>query len=225
VANVDENGATASGNLLKAQTARNKEMGIEYRPHGAKLRASLYEIDLDNEIYFSPIVIPFGANTNLSPTRRSGAELAAQWTVSPSVDLAGSFAYQVAKFRTGIYGGVDVTGKDVPLVPRQLAALRLSWRPADKTLFGATANYAGHQRYDNDQDNSFPRSMPAYALFDVKLTQEWGGWQLAAAVNNLFDKKYFSYGAVDVFGACGTPTCVYPQAGRTFFASAEHAFK
>jgi len=225
VANVDENGLTASGDLLKAQTARNREAGVEYRPRGAKLRASIYQIDLDNEIYFSPIVVAFGANTNLSPTRRSGAELSGQWSVTPTLDLAGSFAYQVARFRTGAYGGVDVSGKDVPLVPKQLASLRLFWRVADKTQFGAAGNYVGHQRYDNDQDNSFPRVMPAYALFDIKLTQEWADWQYSAALNNLFDKKYFNYGLVDIFGQCGTPTCVYPQAGRVFFVSAEHAFR
>jgi iron complex outermembrane recepter protein len=225
VANVDENGATATGNLLKVQTARQKEFGIEYRPRGAKLRASLYQINLENEIYFSPIVIPFGANTNLSPTRRSGAEIVGQWAVSPSVDLAGSFAYQVAKFRAGVYGGTDVTGKDVPLVPRQLANLRVSWRAADKTSFSLAGTYVGRQRYDNDQDNAFPRRMPAYALMDMKISQSWGGWQLSAAANNAFNKKYFSYGLVDTFGVCGTPTCVYPQAGRTLFASAEYAFR
>jgi len=225
VANVDENGLTLSGSLLKVQTARNREAGVEYRPRGAKLRASIYQIDLDNEIYFSPIVIAFGANTNLSPTRRSGAELSGQWSVTPTVDLAGSFAYQVARFRTGVYGGVDVSGKDVPLVPKQLASLRLFWRVADKTQFGAAGNYVGHQRYDNDQDNSFPRVMPAYAVFDIKLTQIWADWQFSAAINNMFDKKYFNYGLVDIFFQCGTPTCVYPQAGRVFFVSAERAFR
>ena len=78
VANVDENGSTVSGDLLKAQTARHKEGGIEYRRPGLKVRANVYEIDLDDEIYFSPIVITVGsvfpgANTNLSPTRRSRA--------------------------------------------------------------------------------------------------------------------------------------------------------
>ena len=225
VANVDENGATATGNLLRAQTARHREIGVEHRSPGAKLRASIYEMNLDNEIYFSPIVIPFGANTNLSPTRRSGAELTGQWTVAPRLDMGGSFTYQVAKFRSGVYGGVDVSGRDVPLVPRQLASLRLAWRVADKTLFGATGTFAGHQRYDNDQDNTFPRAMPAYTVVDMKISQEWEGWKFSGAVNNFFNKKYFSYGVVDIFGACGTPTCVYPQAGRTLFTSAEYAFK
>jgi len=230
VANVDENGSTVSGDLLKAQTARHKEGGIEYRRPGLKVRANVYEIDLDNEIYFSPIVIPVGsifpgANTNLSPTRRSGVEFAEQWVITPNLDLAGSYAYQLAKFRIGVYGGIDVSGKDVPLVPRQLASLRLSWRVVEKTVLGASAKYVGRQRYDNDQDNAFPRLMPAYALFDLKLSQESGDWRFSTAVNNVFDKKYFSYGVIDTFGRCVTPTCVYPQAGRTFFASAEHSFK
>src|SRR5258706_6859124 len=100
VANVDENGLTLSGNLLKAQTAHNREAGVEYRRRGAKLRASVYQIDLENEIYFSPIVVAFGANTNLSPTRRSGAELSGQWSVTPAVALAGGFACQSATFTT-----------------------------------------------------------------------------------------------------------------------------
>ena len=230
VANVDENGSTVTGDLLKTQTARHKEGGLEFRQPRLRLRASIYEIDLDNEIYFSPIVIPVnspfpGANTNLSPTRRSGAELAGQWGVAPSVDVGASYAYQLAKFRAGVYGGIDVSGNDVPLVPRQLATLRLSWRAAEKTVLGASAKYVGRERYDGDQDNAFPRLMPAYTLFDVKLSRESGDWRFSATVSNVFDKKYFNYGVIDTFDRCGTPTCVYPQAGRTFFASAEHAFK
>jgi iron complex outermembrane receptor protein len=224
-ANVDENGATATGELLKAQTARQREIGAEYKMPDLKLRVSAYEIDLDNEIYFSPIVVPFGANVNLSPTRRGGLELAGQMSVAPTVDLAGSLAYRIAKFRSGVYGGVDVSGRDVPLVPRQLASLRLLWRAADRTLFGVTGTFVGHQRYDNDQDNTFPRTMPAYTLVDVKLSRESRGWRFSAAANNLLNKKYFSYGAIDTFGVCGTPTCVYPQPGRTLSASAECSFR
>jgi len=40
-------------------------------------------------------------------------------------------------------------------------------------------------------------------------------------VRNLFDKKYFSYGIINNF-TCTTPSCVYPEAGRTVFAGAEY---
>jgi len=230
VANIDENGATATGELLKAQTARHRDAGVEYRRPGMKLRVDLYEIDLQNEIYFSPIVIPAGstfqgANTNLSPTRRYGANFAGQWAIVSGVELSGTLAYQRAKFRSGVYGGIDVSGNDIPLVPRRLASAHLSWLVSEKTTLGVAAKYVGTQRYDNDQDNAFAHSMPTYTLVDLKLSRESGGWKFAAAISNVFDKKYFSYGVIDTSGACGTPTCVYPQAGCTLFASVGHDFK
>jgi iron complex outermembrane receptor protein len=230
VANIDENGSTATGELLKVQTARNVEGGVEHRAGGRRLRANLYQIDLENEIYFSPLTPPFGspfpgANTNLSPTRRSGVELTGHWAAAAAVDVAGSYAYQRAKFVSGVYGTTDVSGNDVPLVPRQLVSMRLSWRIANKTLFGADVKYVGRQRYDGDQDNAFPRLMPSYTLVNMKLGREWDDWRFSLSATNVFDVKYFSYGIIDTFNQCGTPTCVYPQAGRALFASAEHAFK
>jgi iron complex outermembrane receptor protein len=224
VATVDEDGFTASGKLLEPQTARERDAGLEYRDARLRLRASAYEIDLDNEIYFSPIVVPFGANTNLSPTRRTGFELFGEARVAPRLELSGSLVLQSAKFETGTYGGVDVSGKDVPLVPRALAQLQAAWRAAPRTQLVASARYVGRQRYDNDQANAYPGLMPDYALADLKLSHNVAGWRLSAALDNLFDKRYYSYGIVGSFG-CATAVCAYPQAGRTWFLSAEHALR
>ena len=223
-ATVDENGFTANGNLLEPQTARHREAGIEYRAHGSRLRATLYAIDLDNEIYFSPLVVPFGANTNLSPTRRAGLELQGGTALTRTLELSGNLALQSARFRYGTYGGVNVSGRDVPLVPRALASIRVTWQAAQRTRVAASVAYTGAQRYDNDQANAFSRSMPAYALADLKLMHEIGGWTLAVVAGNLFDKRYYSYGIIDSF-ACATPVCVYPQPGRSVFASAEYRFR
>jgi iron complex outermembrane receptor protein len=224
VATVDEDGFTASGKLLEPQTARERDAGLEYRDARLRLRASAYEIDLDNEIYFSPIVVPFGANTNLSPTRRTGFELFGEARVAPRLELSGSLVLQSAKFETGTYGGVDVSGKDVPLVPRALAQLQAAWRAAPRTQLVASARYVGRQRYDNDQANAYPGLMPDYAVADLKLSHNVAGWRLSAALDNLFDKRYYSYGIVGSFG-CATAVCAYPQAGRTWFLSAEHALR
>ena len=223
-ATVDENGYTSSGELLEPQTARQGEVGIEYRENGARLRATLYAVDLRNEIYFSPLVVPFGANTNLSPTRRRGLEIQGSGALAKNVDFSGNLALQTARFRTGVYGGVDVSGRDIPLVPHSLATLRLTWQAAAKTRVSGTLSYTGGQRYDNDQANGFSRTMPAYTVADMKLVHETGGWILSAIAANLFDKRYFSYGIVDSF-ACATRVCMYPQPGRTLFASAEYRFR
>ncbi len=223
-ASVDENGFTATGELLEPQTARHREAGIDYRANGTRWRVSAYAIDLDKEIYFSPLVVPFGANTNLSPTRRTGLEINGGTTLARGLEVSGSVAFQTARFKTGVYGGMDVSGRDIPLVPRTLATLGVSWQPAARTRVAASLAYTGAQRYDNDQDNTFPRTMPAYAVMDLKLTREIGDWTLSGIAANLFDKRYASYGIVGSF-ACTTPVCVYPQPGRSFFASAEYRFR
>ena len=228
-ATIDDNGLTSTGRLLEPQTARNFDAGVEYRERGLRLRASLYRLDLRNEIYFSPLVVPTGgffpgANTNLSPTRREGLELAGEAPLGADVTLSGSANIQSAKFRRGVYGGVDVAGKDVPLVPNAIASLQLAWNFAPRSQALASLSYAGSQRYDNDQANTFPRKMPSYALLDLKLTQRLADWTLSAAINNVFDKSYYSYGIVNSF-ACATPICAYPQIGRNFFVGAELSLK
>ena len=219
-ATVDDNGLTSTGRLLEPQTARNVDFGIEYRDRGARLRVNAYRINLENEIYFSPLVVLFGANTNLSPTRREGVEISGQVPLSADFSLAGNVNFQSATFRGGIYGGVDVAGKDVPLVPRAIANVQLAWRFAPATQAFVTVSHAGRQRYDNDQANTFPQLMPAYTLLDLKLSHRIAKWDLSASVNNVFDKDYYSYGIVNSF-ACTTPICAYPQMGRSFFVSAE----
>jgi iron complex outermembrane receptor protein len=228
-ATIDDNGLTSTGNLLQPQTANNADAGVEYRDRGLRLRANLYRINLNNEIYFSPLVVPSGgffpgANTNLSPTRREGLELAGQAPLAGSLTLSGNANFQSAKFRSGIYGGVDATGKDVPLVPSVLANLQLAWNFAPGSQALAALGYAGQQRYDNDQANSFSQKMPAYTLLDLKLSQRLAQWTLSASVNNVFDKAYYSYAIVNSF-ACTTPICAYPQIGRNFFVSAELPLK
>ena len=80
--------------------------------------------------------------------------------------------------------------------------------------------YVGHQRYDNDQSNTF-QLMPSYTLVDLKLTHTIRKLTLGFAVNNVFDKDYYSYG---IRSLSGSNYNAYPQRGRAFVASAEYRF-
>jgi iron complex outermembrane receptor protein len=225
---VDDNGLTASGNLLVPQTSYNYEIGAEYRAGPLAMRANLYLIRLDNEIYFSPLSpnqlgFFLGANVNLPPTERRGVELAADWRASPTVDVGASLNVLQAEFREGTFSGVEVAGNEVPLVPNLLATLRAGWEFLPRARLAAVYTYVGKQRYDNDQANRF-RDMPSYGLADLRLSYEYRAWRFAAAANNLFDELYYSYGIVN---NPLTPTsfAAYPQAGRTYFASVEYRFQ
>jgi iron complex outermembrane receptor protein len=207
---------------LQPQTSRDQEIGLEYNTVRGRVRASLYRMELRNEIHFNALTF---TNMNLSPTQREGAELEGSWRLGESLVLFGSYTHALAVFREGVYvdalsgGSVDLGGKNVPLVPRNKADLELSWQLADRTRLSGTLAYVGKQYYDNDQANTFPGQMPAYLTADVKLSHLAGHWTLSLNANNLTDKKYYSYA---IRNGAGTSFNAYPMAGRNFLFSAAY---
>ena len=219
IATVDENRFQPT--LLEPQTSRDREIGVDFESDRVRMRAAAFRMRLENEIYFSPLFGPFGANINLSPTRRQGLELDTQWALAESFNLFANLALIDAEFRSGVYGGVDVSGNEVPLVPSRTLAVGASWRLAARTDLNVLARYVGPQRFDNDQANTF-MTMPTYTTLDIKLGHQAGGWQLAATVLNLTNEKYFSYG---IRNTAGTDFNAYPAPERTVFVSAQYRFR
>jgi iron complex outermembrane receptor protein len=227
VPTVDDNALTGTGNLLEPQTSWNYEIGTEYRAGKATVRATAYYIRLKDEIYYSPLAANplgffLGANVNLPPTERYGLELAGNWQPTATVDLGATLNVLRAEFREGTFAGIDIAGNEIPLVPNLLATVRAGWEFLPRTRLSAIYTYVGKQRYDNDQANRF-QEMPSFGLADLRLSYDWRGWRFAAAVNNLFDEKYFNYGIVNN-PINPTTYSAYPQAGRTWFASVEYRF-
>jgi iron complex outermembrane receptor protein len=223
VATVDEGYSQFGGpffdaivTLLEPQTSRNAEIGIDRRTRTTHARASLWRYDLRNEIHF---FAPTFSNINLPPTERRGLELDASHALTPRLSAFANIAFVQARFREGMLGGVDVAGKTVPLVPRRTAGAGFSWKWLERTSVSAAARYVGPQRYDNDQANTFPGEMPSYWTADLQVAQELGRLRLRAAVRNLLDRKYFSYG---IRNAAGTSFNAYPQPERHFVIDAEY---
>ncbi|HWA13917.1 MAG TPA: TonB-dependent receptor [Burkholderiales bacterium] len=223
LATVDENRGQAVP--LAPQTSRDREAGIEYDSDGRRLKLSAYRMSVSDEIHFmfitgGPFGL-FGSNVNLPPTRHEGLELEGQLPLLPSLRLLGRLEWRRAQFRAGTFGGVDVSGKDVPLVPDKLASLVLSWQPADAWNLTGAVRYVGGQRFDNDQNNAFPEKMPAYTLVDLKASRSYRHWLFSAELNNAFGEEYFSYGIVN---GPGTSYSAYPEAQQSFLLRAEYRF-
>ena len=205
--------------MLEPQTSQDKEIGLDFKSGASRMRAALYYMDLNNEIHYNAITF---INMNLSPTRRYGLELEGRHAYSDAFEITAAYSYTVAKFRDGLYGGVNVSGNNIPLVPRQRLALGASWKLSEKTALNGDAIHVGEQHFDNDQANTFGKKMPAYTTVDMKLTHQEGHWSLAAAVNNLFNEKYFSY-AIAGAPASGIYNA-YPMQERNFSLSAKYQF-
>jgi len=219
VANIDENrcfgGPCAA--LLKPQKSNDREVGLQWQTRGLSLRAGLFDLDIENEIHYNALTF---TNMNLDPTSRRGLEVEALTSLGRAIDFGVRVSRTTARFRFGNYGAVDVTGNDVPLVPRDRIGINLGWQLAPKTRVTANVVHVGTQRHDNDQANLF-RKMPAFTVTDIKMTHQIGAWQLAAGINNLFGERYASYAIVN-----GTYTSfnAYPEDLRNAYLSAAYRF-
>ena len=213
---------TGTINFLRPQTSRDVEVGTEFTFTRGKFRLAYFQSDITNEIHYMNIdPWLFGANTNLSPTRREGFELDGKWQLAENFSISGNYRYTEAKFRSGVYGGVSVSNKEVPLVPRQLLTVNAAWKITDRDQLSSSLRYVGQQRYDNDQVNAM-RSMPSYTLLDLKYKHTMGDWAISGSIDNVTDKRYYSYG---IRNAAGTSFNAYPELGRRVMATLEYTFK
>ncbi|WP_166726936.1 TonB-dependent receptor [Crenobacter cavernae] len=220
IANADEQARVAQP--LKPQTSHDKELGVEWRTGGNALRAAWFRYDLDNEIHFNPLVF---ANVNLDPTRREGVELEGRAALARNVELSANLTWQDATFRSGSAGGVDLAGKTVPMVPEWLANLGVAWLPQEATRLSMSVQYVGKQRLDRDQANQFAKQLDAYAVVNAKVSHRFTKQvEASLSANNLFDKKYATYGSRS--GSTGSTGAynLYPAAGRNLQASITYTY-
>jgi len=212
--------------VLRPQSARTREAGIEWRTRASRLRATLFQTDVMDEIHLDAFTSGVG-NTNLPPSLRRGLELDGAWQVTAALRLYGAYAYTDARFRSGVLPGggfaiganLDIAGKHVPLVPEHKLDLGVAWDLGARTRLTGTLTALSSQYMDNDEPNSLGTKIPAYGVVDAKLAREFGWGRLGLAVNNVFDERYYTYAVRSPFTA--DRYAVYPLPGRTLSLAAE----
>ncbi|MCC6072598.1 TonB-dependent receptor [Massilia sp. GCM10020059] len=208
--NSDEN-AFRPGAPLKAQTSRDLELGAAFGPSDRQLGARVFRHKIRDEIFYDP-TINFGVNTNLDPTRRQGVELDAKARIATDWRLTASLQHVKAEFTDG-----PNAGREMVLVPENVATARLSWAPAGGHSADIGVQWADSQRYGSDFTNNCGARIPAYTTVDARYARKVGQWEFALAGLNLGDKQYYSNAFVCRGG-------IYPADGRQFRVSARYDF-
>jgi iron complex outermembrane recepter protein len=207
--------------ILRPQTAHTYELGAERRLGTVFARATLFRMDVEDEIHLDPFTTGVG-NRNLPPSRRQGVELESSWQATPALKLAAGYAYTVAKYLEGtlpggpfvIGTGLSIAGKRVPLVPAHKLNLSIAWDIDPRTRLSGALTALSDQHMDNDEPNTLGAKIPAYAVVDAKLARDFGWGRLAAVVNNAFDERYYTYAVRSQFVA--DRYAVYPLPGRSY---------
>jgi iron complex outermembrane receptor protein len=217
VANVDENGFTLRpGQMLAPQTSDDLSIGATLGGARHALTATVFQHNLRNEIMFDPTIAnPVsggdGANVNLDPTLRRGVELELRSQLNTALTLSANFQHIDARFKEG-----PNAGKEVVLVPRNSAGVRLNWNAGAQSA-RVGVQWVASQRYGNDFANTCASSMPSYTTLDARYALRMAKWELALNGSNLADKNYFSQ-------AYGCESGIYPSPGRQLSLSARYDF-
>ncbi|SNS71245.1 iron complex outermembrane recepter protein [Noviherbaspirillum humi] len=214
VANVDENALTPVLNqALEPQTSRDLEIGATLGDAAGKATVRAFRHRLNNEIFFDPTIGFGGANVNLDPTRREGVELEASTRIGKAYALKAVLQHVSAKFTDG-----PNAGREVVLVPRNTALLRMSWMPGNGHSADVGVQWVDSQRYGGDFGNTCSARIPSFATVDGRYALRRGPWEFALVGTNLANRDYFS----NAFGACRSG--IYPENGRQLKLSARYDF-
>ncbi|MEJ7805114.1 MAG: TonB-dependent receptor [Telluria sp.] len=213
VPNADENGYRIAEQGLKIQRSRDLELGATIGTDQRGATARVFRHALTDEIFYDPTLNGFfGANTNLDPTERKGIELDVHAALSSSLRLVARVQHVKARFTAG-----PNDGREMVLVPRNVASMRLSWVPGNGHSADAGVQWVGSQRYGSDFSNDCGALMPSYATLDARYARRAGAWEFAIAGQNLSGKDHFN----QAFFCRGS---IYPSDGRQLKVSARYDF-
>ena len=217
---VDEHTNVASGDPpgLETQEGVSLELGAEIFINKDRYRATLYSIEMDNEIAFA--LGPFGAfNLNLDSTSRQGLILEASnhWSNKFSTNL--SFTLLDAEITDGTF-----SGNELPLVPKKTLRLDGLYQINQNTRVNLEIIAVDEQTFGGDFSNQLGK-LDSYTVANANLSYSVNRWDLAFRINNLLDEEYSESGSQftdfsipDVFES------FFPSPERNFWISAKYAF-
>ncbi len=158
---------------LQPELARSAELGLQWAVAGQRLRATLFQTRVEQELEYDTTLQAFG---NLARTRNRGLELSYAGRVG-SADLRAGLTTQ---------DPVDaVTGTQRLRRSKALASAALSQDLGAGWRVGLAARYVG------DRPDSAGANLPAYGVADM--TAQWdqsGSLQWFARIENLGDRHY-----------------------------------
>jgi iron complex outermembrane receptor protein len=219
VANVDENSYSLNNERLKPQRSNDLEVGTSVGNDVRKITVKAFRHDLTDEIFFDPTLpgpLGMGVNVNLDRTRRQGIELEASMHLSDTLTLSAVLQHVSAEFTSG-----PNDGKELVLVPKNIATLRVTWLPASGQSADVGMQWVDSQRFGSDFTNTCGARIPSYATLDARYAVRVGAWEFAVTGNNLTNKNYYGQAFGDM-ASCKNG--IYPNPGREMRVTARMDF-
>ena len=196
---------------LKPQTGDHYEVGARhFFTSNLQANITFYRAEIKDEIFFNKATF---TNENYEQTLHQGMEIGCRADLFEILTLFGSYTYEKATFRDGLFDG-----KDIPAVPRN--KFNVGFRIHDvipNLVFSADYFYVGDSYLISDQANRFEK-LESYYTLNLRLSYAWKWVNVFAGVNNVTDQEYSEYGLIG--GFTSTPY-YYPAPERNWVGGIE----
>ena len=209
--NVDDNRYLAQP--LKPQTSRDVEIGSRWSAASWQAAVRVFRQHTDDEVACYVLGGLFCTNVNLDPTRRQGVELDGSWQLGRGVDVAASWQWLDATFRSGANAG-----RELPLAAPRSGSVRVGWALDAQQRIELGAQYRAAMRIADDRDNGCGRRIPSARFVDLRYALRLDGWEWAVSASNLLDEE--TYGTAFKCATGG----IYPDPGRLWRVSLTRRF-
>jgi iron complex outermembrane receptor protein len=209
---------------------------------GIRWNLAVFRTDNNDDILLlATPVNGFGYFANVGTTRREGLEAAvslhsAHWQLDLGYSLvAATFRESLTLASNspaaGAQGEISVSpGDRIPLTPEHRLTAAFEYSPSARWRLGADARYTGSQYLAGDQSNQ-EAPLPAYTVVDLHGSYQVSpALQLFVAIDNLFDRTYYTYGAFTRLDglppnfALTDPRSYSPDPPRTYYGGVRWSF-
>ena len=214
---------------LKPVIARTLEGGVRLHPsRELSVSVSAYRALLSDDIQFvaSSAAVNSGFFQNTGETLRQGFDVAVAHKKGP-LSLAAAYSYVRAEFRTPFRmrspnnsasdaaGEIEVErGDRLPGIPRSQLKLFAEWTTTPRASLGLGWTWFDRQYLRGDENNQDVHGpLPSYGVAQAFARYRPArDWQLSLKVDNLFDRRYSSFGVLGANFFTG-PGNTYDAAG------------
>ena len=212
----------ASDPPLNQVVSKTAEVGARGTLSGASLGKfgwdlSIYRTNSENDIYGISTTIASGFFQNVGSTRREGGDLDLTYQTG-RVSAYLQYSYLKATFRSAFLepapanpfqdanGNIQVNvGDELPLIPKSRVKLGADVKVLPRWSVGGTLSCIGPSFYRGDEANLNPE-LPGYTVASMRTSYQFSRHlQIFANIQNVFDRRYSTYGILGDPTGVGAP--------------------
>jgi len=184
--------------FIKPSTSKTINLGLNYLTNKSKTKVTLYRSNIKNEMFFSPTLNTYGANSNIDESHKQGLELQNTFVVNPKWSTNVNYAYTDAIIDKEA-SNLSMNGKTNPMTSKNNISASVIYNLSDNASITLTQKYRSSAYAEEDYTNTATQKQRAFNSTDFNFSYSPNeDLEFNFDVENLFENSYGTWLRADV---------------------------